>query len=108
MSDQQETPTLPPAGWYPDPEQAQTQRYWTGSQWTEQRAPLATSAGKGRSPRNDSLVSAGWICAVLFPIVGVVMGIVLMSREDPRGWQVALGSLAFGILWIAIVSALGY
>jgi len=29
-----------PAGWYPDPGQVKTQRYWTGSEWTEQRAPL--------------------------------------------------------------------
>jgi hypothetical protein len=33
-----------PAGWYPDPEQAQTQRYWNGSEWTDQRAPLAAPA----------------------------------------------------------------
>ncbi len=33
----------PAAGWYPDPGQPQTQRYWDGSDWTEQRAPLAES-----------------------------------------------------------------
>ncbi|MFF3419391.1 MULTISPECIES: phospholipid scramblase-related protein [unclassified Streptomyces] len=29
-----------PAGWYPDPNgKSQTQRYWDGSQWTDQEAP---------------------------------------------------------------------
>lgn len=31
------TPTRP--GWYPDPEQPDTQRYWNGREWTQQRAP---------------------------------------------------------------------
>ena len=26
---------LPPAGWYPNPDNAQQQRYWNGEQWTE-------------------------------------------------------------------------
>jgi uncharacterized protein YxjI len=30
-----ETPTQPPAGWYPDPAQQFEQRYWDGAQWTE-------------------------------------------------------------------------
>jgi hypothetical protein len=30
-----------PAGWYPDPEQPASQRYWDGTEWTEQRAPAA-------------------------------------------------------------------
>lgn len=28
-------PTLPPAGWYPDPENLGGQRYWNGSNWDE-------------------------------------------------------------------------
>jgi Protein of unknown function (DUF2510) len=30
----------PPPGWYPDPPGGQ--RYWDGSQWTDQRAPMRT------------------------------------------------------------------
>jgi uncharacterized RDD family membrane protein YckC len=29
-----------PAGWYPDPEQPGQQRYWDGTSWTENRAPI--------------------------------------------------------------------
>lgn len=37
------TPHAPPsvpAGWYPDPNVAGVQRYWDGSHWTEQTAPV--------------------------------------------------------------------
>ncbi|BBZ12547.1 DUF2510 domain-containing protein [Mycobacterium branderi] len=30
-----------PAGWYPDPNNAQIQRYWDGSRWTDTTAPPA-------------------------------------------------------------------
>jgi hypothetical protein len=30
-----------PAGWYPDPNNGQLQRYWDGTRWTENTAPLA-------------------------------------------------------------------
>ena len=32
-------PTPPPAGWYVN---GKTQRYWDGSEWTDQIAPAAT------------------------------------------------------------------
>ncbi len=35
---------LPPADWYPDPEDPTQQRYWDGTQWTEHRAPAAAPA----------------------------------------------------------------
>lgn len=31
-----------PAGWYPDPDDSGSQRYWDGSVWTEHRAPIQT------------------------------------------------------------------
>ncbi|WP_232836135.1 DUF2510 domain-containing protein [Mycolicibacterium smegmatis] len=34
----------PPAGWYPDPDGAPTQRYFDGKKWTDQLAPLAAPA----------------------------------------------------------------
>lgn len=36
------------AGWYPDPKAEGSQRYWTGTEWTEQRAPLPSTAVPGR------------------------------------------------------------
>lgn len=33
-----------PAGWYPDPSNESQQRYWNGSQWTANTAPIAPAA----------------------------------------------------------------
>ncbi|MFF3409532.1 phospholipid scramblase-related protein [Streptomyces sp. NPDC002742] len=40
-----------PAGWYPDPNGTpQTQRYWDGSQWTDQQAPAAQQVPQQAQP----------------------------------------------------------
>jgi hypothetical protein len=33
-------PPMPPSGWYDDPEQPWTWRYWDGARWTDHRAPM--------------------------------------------------------------------
>jgi hypothetical protein len=45
MADPSPPPTMPPPGWYPDPEITDTQRYWDGAEWTEHRAPLTAVEG---------------------------------------------------------------
>jgi hypothetical protein len=44
------TPTLPPAGWYPDPALARTLRYWDGNAWTGRRAPATGQATHSPPP----------------------------------------------------------
>ena len=36
----------PQPGWYPDPELTETQRYWDGERFTENRAPLASPSAR--------------------------------------------------------------
>ncbi|HEX3707698.1 MAG TPA: DUF2510 domain-containing protein [Mycobacteriales bacterium] len=36
-------PQLPPAGWYPDPQDAQQQRWWDGTTWSGHTAPAAAT-----------------------------------------------------------------
>jgi resuscitation-promoting factor RpfB len=79
-----------PAGWYPDPEQPGTQRYWDGNAWTDQRAPAAPAPPEDKGA--GALVVAGYVTAVLLPIVGFVLGIVLLVRR-----QTAHGLAVFGI-----------
>jgi len=56
-----------PPGWYPDPEQAQTQRYWDGARWTEHRAPLEKPQAVGVSISPQTVRAAvGAVVAILF------------------------------------------
>ncbi|MEX2501395.1 MAG: CD225/dispanin family protein [Trueperaceae bacterium] len=40
----------PPAGWYPDPQDATQQRYWDGSAWTEHTAGGTAQAPTAAAP----------------------------------------------------------
>lgn len=56
----------PPPGWYPDPEQAQTQRFWDGEKWTDQRAPLNKDEGSGLAVKPQTVRRlVGAVIAVL-------------------------------------------
>jgi TM2 domain-containing membrane protein YozV len=52
-------PPLPQPGWYPDPSGAATQRYFDGTSWTDQLAPLSAFAAQGTQPPAKSAVAAG-------------------------------------------------
>lgn len=40
-------PTLPPAGWYNDPQVSGSMRWWDGTTWTSFTAPSAAAASTG-------------------------------------------------------------
>ena len=44
-----------PAGWYPDPNDASQQRYWDGSQWTEQIQPAQQAPPAPGEPQEPGL-----------------------------------------------------
>lgn len=46
----------PPAGWYPDPQDAKRQRYWDGTAWTEHTAEGSSQAASaaGHQPATTS------------------------------------------------------
>ncbi len=89
-----------PAGWHPDPESQGVLRYWDGRTWTNHRAPAqAVVAPKDQS----SLVTLGFALAILFPIGGFVVGIMLERKE---GWWILALSLAFGFGWFVLAARL--
>ncbi len=96
----------PPAGWYEDPT-GSGQRYWDGHQWGRHWIDRG-NADRG-APENDGLVTIGWITAILMPIVGLIVGIVVSSRNDRRGTHIAIAAVAIFffwiILWVALVNA---
>lgn len=62
--------TLPPPGWYPDPDGTYMLRFWDGQRWTEVRAP-------GRKPM------PGWLVLIL-ALVGVFIAAVLIDAALSR------------------------
>ena len=54
-----------PAGWYPDPDQPASRRYWDGQQWTEHTVPGAAGAVMGSYGRSEKDVTRA-VAAVLW------------------------------------------
>lgn len=82
---------LPPAGWYPDPQDANRQRYWDGKGWTEHTADtspqVAASGGAGAGSTTTSSGPDTWtwqsIVATIFccNILGVI-GVLNAGRAE--------------------------
>lgn len=96
---------LPPAAWYADPENATGMRYWDGAEWTEHRTNYRVEASTGGGA-SDGLVIAGYVLSFLVPIAGLVIGAILLGRNNQHGrWILAL-SILFIVLVIAADSSL--
>lgn len=70
-------PSGPPAGWYPDPDDRASTRYWDGARWTDQRAP----SGQWGLPASST---------------GAPPPVVVAQKTN----GFAIASLVLGILWI--------
>jgi Protein of unknown function (DUF2510) len=86
-------PDLPPPGWYADPEQPETDRYWDGQAWTDRRAPLAE---QGEAAPGWALW-VGYLGAFLLPLIGFIVGIYLLVRR----------AIGHGVAMIAISILIG-
>jgi Protein of unknown function (DUF2510) len=93
----------PRAGWYADPENSQGMRYWDGARWTADRTDYLP-APAGERPSSDALVAAGYIFALLIPIIGLVIGSILLGRKDRHGPWI----LGLALFFIALFVALSY
>jgi hypothetical protein len=82
----------PPAGWYPHPTMAGTQRYWDGERWTDTIAP--TPASDPRSAKQQSQV----LGAVL--IAGSAIGLIMSLQSA----SLLTGT---GAIWTGVAIAIG-
>lgn len=94
---------LPPAGWYAHPEMAGTQRYWDGQRWTDHIAPgtppiTATAVAQQTGP-SDGLIVAGYITAALLPIVGFIIGCVLLPKRSSHGVIIMIIAVVACLFW---------
>lgn len=70
MTEPTSPPLMPPAGWYEDPEQVWTWRYWDGGRWTDHRAPRSAWV-----PHRDPYSFSSWFedsRDAVFAVVGRV------------------------------------
>jgi hypothetical protein len=96
-----DTPSLPPAGWYPDPSGGPGQRYWDGTAWTEpppttaQQQPSPEGFARGAQQRNGLGIAAlilgiigalSGLIPILFWLAGIlgVIGLTRLRRSWPR------------------------
>lgn len=110
-----------PAGWYPDPDDPNTQRYFDGAAWTDQTMPTAAPTGSPLPPPNMSsapptdvgnlLSIIGMVCggvALLFcPILLGPAGIVLGVIAKRRGESLATIAIAVAAVGMVLGFAIG-
>ena len=87
------------AGWYADPQQVGTLRYWDGQAWTDQRAPAAPAIV--RSQREV------WLAYVLLIFLGT-LGIHRFYVGDSSGGvaQLVLTLIGWATSWLLFGFAL--
>lgn len=95
-----------PAGWYADPTMVGTQRYWDGSSWSDHVAPgipqpvaAAAAVPAAADGPSDGVIVAGWITAVVLPIVGFIIGCVLLSKRPGHGVPIMVLAVLATLFW---------
>ncbi len=109
MQPQDQPPTSPPPGWYPDPHVPGQQRWWDGHTWAQPTSavPAAVATGGGTDERTLAILThvLGIFTGFLGPLV-----VYLVARPDQRyakhhAAESLNFQLTFLIAWIvAIVS----
>lgn len=100
-----------PAGWYEDPDGTGGRRYYDGARWTENRTPPPEPGGatvqavtEVKKQEADGVIITGYILAVLFPLVGFIIGLTQINKNRHGVWVVVVSVVAF-VLWLGILAA---
>jgi hypothetical protein len=102
--------SLPPAGWYPDPQGASARRYWDGAQWTDHVAPTsseASSLAPAAAPAIAPVVSTTPLPTGVRSTDGQAAGVAAVAPRRGlsrlKWWQWALVALAALVL-VGVIS----
>jgi hypothetical protein len=90
-------PTTTPPGWYADP-QGYGQRYWDGSAWTPNVAPLYVPPPQSKSEAASGDWIGGALIALLFPVIGFIVGLVYVTKD---GSKRQVGAMTLGLSCVA-------
>jgi hypothetical protein len=63
------------AGWYADPANPRAKRYWNGAAWTRHIAAETAPTAPHGSSVPTGLVVAGYILAIVTPLIGRILRI---------------------------------
>jgi hypothetical protein len=77
---------------------AGTQRYWDGAEWTDHVAPGAPQQPPARDV-SDGLLVAGWITAFIVPVIGFIIGCVLLPKRTGQGVGMMLVAIVAAYFW---------
>ncbi|MGI9621396.1 MAG: DUF4190 domain-containing protein [Acidimicrobiales bacterium] len=105
-------PAGPGRGWYPDPSQTATQRYWDGAAWTDQTAPIAPERQPASGTNGLAIASlvlgivwVYWIGSILAVIFGHVAKRQLKQPGNSQGGSgLATAGLVLGYVGIATLA----
>ncbi len=86
----------PAPGWYPDPNGQPLQRWWDGTQWTDQVSGGGPGAA-GAVPGDRSLAQLVHILGLLTGFLGPLILWLIKRDEDPFASQHAVEALNFQI-----------
>lgn len=89
-------------GWHPVPGHPQFERYWDGSAWAKGMRPTGSKAAPSNNP-DSGLAVAGAVTALLIPIVGFIIGVILLAKSNMAGLWIMLGSIGASIFWYQLV-----
>ena len=103
-----------PAGWYPDPHGSPSQRFWNGAEWTSHfTAPAPQVQFVAPQPvvsTRDPLTTAGWVTAILMPIVGFIIGIIMAARGERypgnSGVAIIIVAVVCFVVWTGIIAGI--
>lgn len=76
------------AGWYPDEKMAGTQRYWDGTAWTENVAPISAAPPQPKAPGPYDGMSKGRMIALA--IAAVLILFLIVANLGPEGGDFGL------------------
>lgn len=108
QGDAPQQPQTPIAGWYEDPEYPNTQRWWDGTQWTQQRQPLASTQPL---PASDAFGSPPpgqqqWQAPPPQPGFGQPVppapAYGQMSPSEERNWAIAAHISSLAAAWVGL------
>lgn len=93
--------TLPPEGWYPDPNVPDQNRYWDGAEWTERTVPAGTQPPAGAAPEAGADAAHerpnGGLGALTTPQRISAIAIVVVAVAAFLPWVSVLGVSKMGV-----------